>query len=203
MKIALIGATGNVGSRVLKEALQRGHQVTGIVRHPDKLPTHKNLKSIKADIKDTEAMTKALAGHDIIISAVHYTDFDAPTLLNEIKKSGVKRYMLMGGAGSLEVKPGLQLADSPDLPQEYKLEASLGRDYLNLLRKEKEVQWTVLSPQLMLVPGERTGKFRIGTDQLLFNKDGQSIISMEDVAYAMMDEIENPKFIQKRFTVGY
>lgn len=203
MKIAIIGATGNVGSRVVKEALNRGHKVTGICRHPEKLPAHENLKAVKGDVHKPEEISKILAVHDLVISAVHFADFDGQELIDEIKNSGVKRYISMGGAGSLEIEPGVQLIDTPDFPPEFFGEASPGRDYLNLLRQEKDLEWTFLCPQLYLVPGERTGKFRIGKDELLFNEKGESTISIEDLAVAMIDEAENPQHIRERFTVGY
>jgi len=203
MKIAIIGATGMVGSKVLSEALRRGHEVTAIVRHPEKLKPHDKLRPMKSDIKDEQSMVSALSGHDAVISSVHFSDFDGPTLLGEVKKSGVDRYLVVGGAGSLEVMPGVQAVDTPDFPQEYKSEALKGREYLDLLQKEDVLNWTYLSPQMQLVPGERTGKFRIGTNQMLVNNDGQSTISVEDLAFALIDELERPMFSRQRFTVGY
>lgn len=203
MKIALIGATGNIGTKILKELLHRGYHVTGISRHPEKMIQHKNLTPVKGDVHDSDAMVKILYGHDVVISSIHFMDFDGQTLLNTVKQSGACRYLVVGGAGSLEVAPGVQVLDTPSFPDEYRQEALLGREYLTLLQTEKVLDWVYLSPQLMLMPGERTGKFRIGTDQIIFNEKGQSTISEEDLAYAVVDELENQMFTQQRFTVGY
>jgi putative NADH-flavin reductase len=201
MKIALIGATGYVGSRVLREALSRGHDVTAIVRHTEKLPVHPKLKPVQADIKQPEDMIKKLKGHDLIITTVYYTEPDL--LLEEIKKSGVPRYIAMGGTGSLEVSPGQQFVDAPDFPEIYLAVGRSTRDYYEKLKKEEDLNWTVVVPSLDLVPGERTGNYRIGHDNMLVNEEGRSTISVEDLAHAMLDEIEHPKHIRKRFTVGY
>jgi len=202
-KLALIGASGNVGSKILAEALSRGHQVTGIVRNPEKLPQHPNLTAVRGDVYDADGLAKLLAGHDAVISSVHYTASDPALLLQAVKASGVKRYLVVGGAGSLEVAPGVQLVDTPEFPALYKEEASKGRDYLNLLRGETGLDWTFLSPSAVIAPGERTGKFRLGGDQLLVGADGQSRISQEDYAVALIDELEKPAHSRQRFTVGY
>lgn len=202
-KLALIGASGNVGSKILAEALSRGHQVTGIVRNPEKLPQHPNLTAVRGDVYDAEGLAKLLAGHDAVISSVHYTASDPALLLQAVKASGVKRYLVVGGAGSLEVAPGVALVDTPEFPALYKEEASKGRDYLNLLRGETGLDWTFLSPSAVIAPGERTGKFRLGGDQLLVGADGQSRISQEDYAVALIDELEKPAHSRQRFTVGY
>ncbi|WP_225764629.1 NAD(P)-dependent oxidoreductase [Inquilinus sp. Marseille-Q2685] len=202
-KLALIGATGNVGSKILAEALNRGHEVTGIVRNPEKLPQHPNLTAKRGDVFDADGLAGLLAGHDAVISSVHYTASDPALLLQAVKASGVKRYLVVGGAGSLEVAPGVQLVDTPEFPAIYKEEASKGRDYLNLLRGETGLDWTFLSPSAVIAPGERTGTFRLGGDQLLVGADGQSRISQEDYAIALIDELEKPAHIRQRFTVGY
>lgn len=202
-KLALIGASGNVGSKILAEALSRGHQVTGIVRNPEKLPQHPALTAVRGDVFDAEGLATLLAGHDAVISSVHYTASDPALLLQAVKASGVGRYLVVGGAGSLEVAPGVALVDTPDFPALYKAEASKGRDYLTLLRGETGLDWTFLSPSAVIAPGERTGKFRLGGDQLLVGADGQSRISQEDYAVALIDELEQPAYSRKRFTVGY
>jgi len=203
VKLALIGASGNVGSKILAEALSRGHEVTGIVRNPEKLPQHPKLTARRGDVVDADGLAKLLAGHDAVISSVHYTASDPALLLQAVKASGVKRYLVVGGAGSLEVAPGVQLVDTPEFPAIYKEEASKGRDYLTLLRGEPGLDWTFLSPSAVIAPGERTGKFRLGDDQLLVGADGQSRISQEDFAIALIDELENPAHTRQRFTVGY
>jgi putative NADH-flavin reductase len=137
-----------------------------------------------------------------VISAVHFTASDASVLIGAVKTAGAKRYLVVGGAGSLEAAPGVALVDTPDFPQAYKAEALAGAEFLDLLRKEPTLDWTFLSPSAMFVPGERTGKFRLGTDQLLTNEHGSSI-SFEDYAIAFVDEIEKPAHSRQRFTVGY
>jgi putative NADH-flavin reductase len=203
MRIALVGASGNIGSKVLAEALSRGHQVTGIVRNPDKIAPRKGLVSVRGDVHDQEGLAKLLRGHQAVISAIHFSATDAPKLIAAVKQSGVKRYLVVGGAGSLEVKPGLALVDTPDFPALYKAEAQAGAEFLKLLRTENELDWTFLSPSAVIAPGPRTGKFRLGGDQLLVGADGKSFISHDDYAIAMIDELETPKHIRKRFTVGY
>lgn len=213
MKIALIGATGFVGNYILKEALNRGYEITGISRHPERLPEHKNLEGIKADIMDVNETSKILKGHDVVISAFN-PGWDNPdiydlyikginSILNELKNSGIKRFIIIGGAGSLEIKPGVQLVDTPDFPKEYKEGALAARDVLLIIKKKNDLDWTFLSPSILLQPGKRTGNFRYGTDQVLFDKNGESKISVQDLAVAIVDEIENPRYIKKRFTVGY
>ena len=203
MKIALIGASGNVGSRVANEASSRGHKVTGIARHPEKIAAKNGLTAVKGDASDSDGLAKALAGHDAVVSSTRFQGSDARVLLAAVKKSGVKRLLVVGGAGSLEVAPGKALIDTPEFPAAYKPEASAGRDFLNVLRGEKDLDWTFLSPSAFFGPGERTGKFRVGGDALLVGADGQSRISMEDYAIALVDELEKPAHSRRRFTVGY
>jgi putative NADH-flavin reductase len=201
--IALIGASGNVGSKILAEALNRGHNVTGIVRNPEKLPPQAGLTAKRGDVSDAKGLAALLAGHDAVISSLHFSASDPVLLLQAVRDSGVKRYLVVGGAGSLEVAPGKALVDTPDFPAAYKEEASKGRDYLALLRGVTDLDWTFLSPSAIIAPGERTGKFRLGGDQLLVGADGQSRISQEDYAIALIDELEKPAYRQQRFTVGY
>jgi uncharacterized protein len=203
MKIAIIGATGNAGTRLINELLGRGHQITGISRHPEKLAARDGLTPVYGDVKDPDSMAKLLAGHDVVIHSVRYQDTDFASVMKAMKVSGAKRLLVVGGASSLEVAPGVALISTPNFPEAYRPEASAGVAFLNLLRGEQEVNWTYLSPSVFFVPGERTGKFRLGGDQLLTGADGQSKISMEDYAIAMADEIEKPQHIRQRFTVGY
>ncbi len=203
MKLALIGATGNVGAKILAEALDRGHQVTAIVRNVEKLRAHPKLTAKRADVADQAGLAKLLAGHDAVISSVHFSAFDPQKLIGAVKTAGVKRYLVVGGAGSLEVKPGAQLVDQPSFPAAYKGEALKGRGFLQLLRGENELEWTFLSPSAVIAPGERTGKFRLGGDQLLVDGNGESRISQEDYAVALIDEVEKPCHVRQRFTVGY
>jgi hypothetical protein len=203
MKVALIGATGNVGSRLLAELLRHGHEVTGIARHPEGLPSQPHLSVKRGDANDEAGLAELLSGHDAVISAGKFVSVDPRALIAAVSKAGVKRLLVIGGAGSLEVAPGVQLVDTPDFPAAYKAEALAGRDFLNVLRGERELNWTFLSPSAIFVPGERTGKFRLGTDQLLISDDGESRISMEDFAIAFVDELETPRHPRQRFTVGY
>ncbi|WP_144577470.1 NAD(P)-dependent oxidoreductase [Agrobacterium sp. DE0009] len=201
-KIALIGASGNAGSRILKELSDRGHEVTAIARHPEKISTLRGVVAKTGDVFDGEALAALLRGHDAVISSVHFTASDPKTLIEAVRASGVPRYLVVGGAGSLEIAPGQRVVDLPDFPAAYKAEATKGAEFLDLLKQEKELDWTFLSPSAEFVPGDRTGKFRIGKDSLLSNEAG-SRISFEDYAVALVDEIEKPQHSRQRFTVGY
>lgn len=203
LKVALIGASGAAGSRILKELSNRGHLVTGIARSPEKIVSLRGVTAVKADVFDKDALTGALRGHDVVVSAVHFTASDAQTLVDAVRAAGVKRYIVVGGAGSLEIAPGKRLVDQPDFPAAYKAEATKGAEFLDLLRASvSDLDWSFLSPSAMFVPGERTGTFRLGHDQLLANEQGSSI-SFEDYAIALVDEIEHPRHVRQRFTVGY
>jgi hypothetical protein len=144
-----------------------------------------------------------LAGHEAAIISLHHNGLDLQALINAVKASGVPRLIVVGGAGSLEVAPGVQVVDTPEFPAEWKPIALAAREFLNLLRAEKVLDWTYLSPSAFIEPGERTGKFRLGKDQLLVNEQGESRISNQDFAIALIDELENPTHSQQRFTVGY
>lgn len=203
MKVALIGASGNIGSQILEELVARGHHVTAIARHIDKIPAKPHVTAVVGDLSATPALAKILHGHDAIVSAVRFKSFRPPEMLDAIKASGVKRFLMVGGAGSLEVKPGVALIDTPEFPAASKEEASAGSAMLKSLRWENNIDWTFLSPSALIQPGERTGKFRLGGDQLLVGSDGKSRISISDFAIAMVDELEQHKHVRKRFTVGY
>jgi uncharacterized protein len=203
MKIAVIGASGNAGSRITKELAGRGHAVTAIARNPGKIAVLQNVTAKAGDVMDQAGLAQLLAGHDVAISSVHFLDSDPAKLIGAAKAAKVGRYLVVGGAGSLEVAPGVRLVTTPNFPAQYKAEAEKGGAFLDLLRQEKELNWTFLSPSALFVPGERTGKFRLGTDQLLTAADGKSSISLEDFAVALADEIERPAHIKARFTVGY
>ncbi len=213
MKIALIGATGFVGGFVLEEALSRGHAVTALSRHIEKLAVKPNLTTVMCDVMNESELVKAISGHDVVISTFN-PGWGNPDIYNlyikgiqaivkAAKVAAVKRLLVVGGAGSLEVKPGLQLVDTPDFPTQFKDGALAAREVLNLLKKEKELQWTFVSPSISLKPGARTGKFRIGTDSLLRDEKGESLISTQDLAVAILNECEKPRFTRKRFTAGY
>jgi uncharacterized protein len=203
MKIAVIGASGNAGSRITTELVRRGHAVTAIARHPEKIASGANVTPTRGDVMDQAGLARLLAGHDAAISSVHFLDSDPVKLIGAATESKVGRYLVVGGAGSLEVAPGVRLVTTPGFPVVYKAEAEKGAAFLDLLRAETELNWTFLSPSALFVAGERTGKFRLGTDQLLTAADGKSSISFEDFAVALADEIERPAHIRQRFTVGY
>ena len=202
MKVALIGASGNAGTRILNELAKRGHTVTAIARNPERISTGKNIAAYKGDVFDPVGLAARLKGHDAVISSVHFTASDPHKLIEAVRAAGVPRYLVVGGAGSLEVAPGKKLIDTPEFPAQYKAEAAAGGAFLDLLRQEKVIDWTFLSPSALFVSGERTGKFRIGGDRLLTNEKGSSI-SFEDYAIALVDELEKPAHSRKRFTVGY
>ena len=201
-KVALIGASGFIGSRLLAELSARGHAVTAITRNPEKVAALPGVNAVKGDVFDKDALAKLIAGHDAVISAVHLTASDPQVLLAAVKQSGVKRYLVVGGAGSLEVAPGVKLFNTPQFPAAYLDEARKGGVFLDLLKQEQGLDWTFLSPSAFFFEGPRTGTFRLGKDALLSNADGSSI-SFADYAIAMADEIEHPAHIRARFTVGY
>lgn len=199
--IALIGASGRGGSRILKELSDRGHQVTAIARNPDRISALPGVKAVRGDVFDEAGLAGLLRGHDAVVSAVHFTASDAKTLIGAVRASGVRRYVVMGGAGSL-LAGGKPLIDSPDFPEAYKAEASRGAEFLELLKRTDDLDWSFVSPSAEIFEGERTGSFRLGKDELLVGPDG-SRISFEDFAVALVDEIEKSGHLRQRFTVGY
>jgi uncharacterized protein len=202
MKIALIGVTGRVGSRLATELLSRGHAVTGIALH---VPTdvRAGITILQADATDPDSLAPRLVGHDAVISAARFVTSDADALVSAMKTAGLKRLLVVGGAGSLEVAPGKALMDTDGFPEAFKAEAKAGARFLERLRSEPDLDWTFLSPSADFAPGERTGRFRLGGDQLLSDAEGKSHISMEDFAIAMVDELEQRAHSRQRFTVGY
>jgi putative NADH-flavin reductase len=218
MKIALIGASGYVGSRLLAEALQRGHKVTALVRHPEKLKTEQHLKVLKSDVLNVDELAKQLAGHDVVISAFnpqrqslepdiyerHVAGHKA--IIAAVKKSGVTRFLAVGGAASLKTSSGIEFLDSPEFPvdfEAYKPGIRGTRALYYLLKQEPELDWVFLAPSVRVLPGVRTGSYRVGRDHVLYDAQGTSHISLEDYAVAMLDELEHPKHHHERFTVGY
>ena len=202
-KIAIIGATGRAGSQLLEEALRRGHTVTAIARNTDKLGVRPGVTPKQVDALDADALQQAISGSDVVISAAHFATLPASAVIGPVKQAGVKRLLVVGGAGSLLLPDGSRVIDSPGFPAEYKAEASAGAEFLETLRQEKQLDWTFLSPSALFDGTERTGKFRLGQDDLLVNGDGKSSISFTDFAIALIDEVETPKHSRKRFTVGY
>ncbi|MBC3249356.1 3-beta hydroxysteroid dehydrogenase [Serratia fonticola] len=213
MKVAIIGATGFVGRRVVDEALARGLQVTAIARQKKDLPDNANLTVALGDVADGPWLAQQLAGHDVVISAYNpgWAEADlyektakgAQQILAAVKQSAVKRLLYVGGAGSLEVAPGVELVDTPQFPENIRPGALAVRDLRNALKTETQLDWTYLSPAALLEPGKRTGQFRLGTTQLLMKGDAPANISVEDLAVAIIDEVEKPQFIKAQFTAAY
>jgi putative NADH-flavin reductase len=202
-KIAIIGATGRAGSQLLEEALRRGHSVTAIARDTSKIGQREGVVSKNVDALDADALQAAVAGHDVVISAAHFSTLPAKAVIGPVKQAGVKRLLVVGGAGSLLLPNGTRVIDSEGFPAEYKAEAGAGAEFLETLRQEKDLDWTFLSPSAEFVEGERTGVFRIGKDDLLVSSAGRSWITFADFAIAMLDEVEVPKHSRQRFAVGY
>ena len=202
MKVALIGATGRVGSRLAAELVSRGHVVTGIAQH-GAADGPAGIQVIEADATNPDALAPLLSGHDAVISATRFVTSDADALIAAVKSAHVKRLLVVGGAGSLEIAPGKMLLDTEGFPEAFKAEAQAGARFLERLRSETDLDWTFLSPSADFAPGERTGRFRLGGDRLLSDAEGKSHISMEDFAIAMVDELERPAHSRQRFTVGY
>ncbi|KMM96605.1 NAD(P)-dependent oxidoreductase [Pseudomonas lundensis] len=201
--IAIIGATGRAGSQLLEEALRRGHSVIAIARHASKIGHREHVVTKDVDVHDAQALQEAVAGSDVVLSAAHFSTLPVEAIIEPVKKAGVKRLLFVGGAGSLLLPDGTKVIDSEGFPEEYKPEATAGGRYLETLRKEQDLDWTFLSPSAEFVEGERTGKFRLGKDHLLFGADGKSWITFADFAIALLDEVEHPAHSRQRFTVGY
>jgi len=212
MHIAIIGASGFIGSGLLKEALSRGHQVKALVGRPERLAPQPQLSAVKADALDAQQLTRELAGLEAVLSAFSghaqedvygYYMRGIRSIIAATKAAHIPRFLVVGGAGSLEVAPGVQLMDTPEFPAQWKGTAQGAREALALLRQDPSLDWTMLSPAAFISPGQRTGTFRLGGDQLLSDAAGKSAISVEDFAVAMIDELETPRHHRARFTVAY
>jgi uncharacterized protein len=209
MNVVLYSATGMIGSRILNELVSRGHRVIAVVRDPAKVPAHANVAAVKGDILDPDDVAAKVRGADAVISAygpgtgdVNDLVIATRSLIAGLHKASVWRLIFVGGAGSLLVAPGVDLIDSGHLPEQYLAVAIAHRDALNMLRG-CDLFWTYFSPAGFIQPGERTGKFRLGLESLITDEKGNSSISAEDYAVALVDELENPKHIRERFTIGY
>lgn len=211
MKVTLIGATGFVGSAVLPELLQRGHQVTVMARDPAKLAPQAGLAVVQGDAQDAAQVQAAATGQDAVVSAYN-PGWGNPDIYNQFlqgtqaiatgaRTAGV-RLLVVGGAGSLYVAPGVQLVDTPQFPAEWKAGALAARDALNAIREDTALNWTFLSPPILLEPGERTGQYRLGTEAPLMDGEAPGKISVADLAVAIVDEIEQPRHTRQRFTVA-
>ncbi|KOC90900.1 NAD(P)-dependent oxidoreductase [Winslowiella iniecta] len=214
MKITVIGATGFVGQEVINEALARGHQVTAVSRSGKNLPQHSNLTLATGDIHDSDWLNSVLRSQDAVISAYNpgWSESDlfekftrgSTQILAAVRAAQVKRLLVVGGAGSLQVAPGVELVDTEAFPAEIKPGALGARALRNTLQSSGgDLDWTYLSPAAMLQPGARTGQFRIGSTELLMSGDHPASISVADLAVAIVDEIEHPQHLQKQFTVAY
>ncbi|WP_118951330.1 NAD(P)-dependent oxidoreductase [Taibaiella helva] len=217
MNIAIIGASGFVGSALVKEALQRGHTVTAIARDISKIKEeNSNLHKKAVDVADNAALLQALKGSDLVISAYNagwtnpnlYHDFleGSKAIQTAVKASAVKRFIAIGGAGSLYIAPGTQLVDSPDFPEAFKAGATAARDYLNYLKEEQDIDWTFFSPAIEMHHGintGRTGQYRTGLEHPVFDSNNRSVLSVEDLAVAVLDEAEQGRHIRQRFTAAY
>lgn len=210
MKIAVVGAAGTVGLRIAQEAIRRGHEVTAVVRNPDKLNEYKDKMSIvRADAVDPSSIADAVKGHDAVISAYgpRFGEEEelleaARALIEGIRRGGVQRLLIVGGAGSLITDSGEALMDTPEFPAEIRTLAKAHADAYGIY-KDCDLDWSYLSPAAIIEPGRRTGQFRIGMDRLITDESGSSRISAEDYAVAMLDELDDPQFIRSRFTVAY
>jgi uncharacterized protein len=209
MKVVLFGASGMIGSRILSELIHRGHSVTAVARHPEKVLAEDGVKAVRGDVLDAAGIAAAATGADAAISAYSppHTDSgklvdSARALVEGLTQAGVRRMIMVGGAGSLEVAPGVQLVDTPEFPDEWKAIALAHRDALAVL-KSADVDWSYFSPAGLIEPGSRTGKFRLGGTRLVANDRGESRISAEDYAIALVDELENPRHLRRQFTAAY
>lgn len=214
-KTALIGASGFVGSAILNELLSRGYKVEALVRNPEKITVENpNLTVKKVDVADEKALAEDLKGYDTVISAYNpgwtnpniYSETlqNYPRIVEAAKEAGVKRLLIVGGAGTLFCAPGLRVVDSGVIPAEIMDGVkSLGKFYLEILTKENDIDWVFFSPAGAFVDGARTGEYRLGKDDLIVDDKGKSTISAADYAKAMVDELEVPAHHKERFTIGY
>ena len=220
MKVVLIGATGFVGRHILQELLSRSHTVTATARRIEgnllQEPAGHTLQFIQADATDQTQLLPLLQGHDAVISAFNagWTNPDlyeafiqgSLSIQHTIEKSSLKRLIVIGGAGSLYTEKGQQLVDSPDFPKAFFAGASAARDYLNILRQNKILDWTFVSPAIEMnktTSGLRKGHYRTDLEHPIFDKNGRSVLSVEDLSMAIVDELEKGAFIRKRFTAAY
>lgn len=220
MKIALLAATGRAGLTLLKEFTTRGHEVIAVARNPDKLPAPlpTTVKTIRDDLSDADRIAQIIAGTDAAVSAfgpastdpryktdIHYTDqlvSVTERLIVATRKASISRLIVVGGAGSLWFSPGVTVLESGHWPKPYACIATSHTKAFAAL-KSSDINWTYFSPPMLILPGERTGKFRLGGDDLIKDANGKSHISFEDYAIAMVDEIEKPAHERARFTIGY
>lgn len=216
MKIAVIGASGFVGKHLVSELVNRKHSIKAFARNTENILAHENVEKIALDAHDVDKLSANLADVDVVVSAYNagwtnpnlYNDFlkGSKSIQEATKKAGVKRLIVIGGAGSLQATPEIQIVDTPEFPAEIKPGALAARDYLNILKEETELDWTFFSPAPEMHPGTsgvRKGTYHLGTDYPVANEHGRSVLSVEDVAVVIADELEQPKHIKQRFTAAY
>ncbi len=215
-KVAVIGATGFVGTQVVKELANRGYSVNALARNTSKIEESENVKAIAVDVYNTSELSEILKGNDAVISAFNpgwtnpniFEDFlkGAESIEKAVEESGVKRFITVGGAGSLYIAENLQLIDTPEFPAEIKPGAEAARQYLEMIKKNEKLDWTFFSPAIEMhqgTAGVRKGTYRTALENPVFDESGRSILSVEDVAVALVDELENNQFVRQRFTAAY
>ncbi len=215
-KVAVIGATGFVGTQVVKELANRGYFVNALARNTSKIEESENVKAVTADIYNTAELSEILKGNDAVISAFNpgwtnpniFEDFlkGAESIEKAVEESGVKRFIAVGGAGSLYIAENLQLIDTPEFPAEIKPGAEAARQYLEIIKKNENLDWTFFSPAIEMhqgTAGVRKGTYRTALENPVFDEEGRSVLSVEDVAVALVDELENNQFVKQRFTAAY
>ena len=215
-KVAVIGATGFVGTQVVKELANRGYFVNALARNTSKIEESENVKAIAVDVYNTSELSEILKGNDAVISAFNpgwtnpniFEDFlkGAESIEKAVEESGVKRFITVGGAGSLYIAENLQLIDTPEFPAEIKPGAEAARQYLEMIKKNENLDWTFFSPAIEMhqgTAGVRKGTYRTALENPVFDENGRSVLSVEDVAVALVDELENGKFVKQRFTAAY
>ncbi len=215
-KVAVIGATGFVGTQVVKELANRGYFVNALARNTSKIEESENIKAVTVDVYNTSELSEILKGNDAVISAFNpgwtnpniFEDFlkGAESIEKAVEESGVKRFITVGGAGSLYIAENLQLIDTPEFPAEIKPGAEAARQYLEIIKKNENLDWTFFSPAIEMhqgTAGVRKGTYRTALENPVFDESGRSILSVEDVAVALVDELENNQFVKQRFTAAY
>ena len=215
-KVAVVGATGFVGTQVVKELANRGYFVNALARNTSKIEESENVKAIAVDVYNTSELSEILKGNDAVISAFNpgwtnpniFEDFlkGAESIEKAVEESGVKRFITVGGAGSLYIAENLQLIDTPEFPTEIKPGAEAARQYLEIIKKNENLDWTFFSPAIEMhqgTAGVRKGTYRTALENPVFDESGRSILSVEDVAVALVDELENNQFVKQRFTAAY
>jgi putative NADH-flavin reductase len=208
MNVAVIGATGKAGQRLTAELLRRGHNVTAVVRTPSKVAKGERIHAVKSDLSDVKLIADALKGAEVVVSAYGPPADNADELIGvtqritDAVKQNKQRLVVVGGAASLYVAPGVTVLASGYLPEPY---VPLAKSHAQVLEnlKHSDADWTYFSPAGLFEPGDRTGKFRLGKDDLIADAAGNSRISMEDYAIAAVNELEAPVHRRERFTIGY